>query len=93
MKYNVDYFIKKFEAIPKNKWCTDVFYDYESRYCAAGHCGQTRFKVTDESRALSKIFGHFAVSDINDGITTSFKGKHPRTRILNALKQIKKGVK
>jgi hypothetical protein len=40
MKYNVDYFIKKFEAIPETKWIT-TYLNLEDAYCALGHCGVT----------------------------------------------------
>lgn len=37
--YTVDYFIKKFEAIPEDSWCTGQFVDHFSgQRCAQGHC-------------------------------------------------------
>lgn len=89
MKYDVDYFIKKFKAIPKEEWCIETFSDQKGRYCALGHCGVNAGYITPEASALERIL-YFNVAEINDGIDTSFKGKHPRTRIVNALKQIKK---
>lgn len=39
MEYTVDYFIKKFEAIPEERWTTGTFLSYEEeRRCALGHC-------------------------------------------------------
>lgn len=36
--YSIDYFIKKFEAIPSAKWTTSVFSDWMGNSCALGHC-------------------------------------------------------
>lgn len=39
MEYTVEYFIKKFEAIPEERWTTGTFLSYEEeRRCALGHC-------------------------------------------------------
>lgn len=56
--YNVDYFIKKFEAIPEERWCT-TFFNLGDRSCANGHCGVMGTTMsqnsTDESRALQSV--------------------------------------
>lgn len=42
MQYTVDYFIKKFEAIPEDKWLTRSYEDpFSGKKCALGHCGLT----------------------------------------------------
>jgi len=83
-KYTVDYFIDKFKAIPRNKWCTGV-YEFYGQRCALGHCGETYGHQTRESMALRKLLPATTATNDQNGI-----GKHPRTRILNALKALKK---
>lgn len=93
-RYTVDYFINKFKAIPRNRWCTGSLVDTEGRRCALGHC-QIRMgtPIGREASALIKLMsgyyrvGHNPVAQINDDTTS--KWKHPRTRILMALKKIK----
>jgi hypothetical protein len=48
--YDVDYFIKKFEAIPEDKWIMGSFF-FNSRSCALGHCGMR----SDSSASLESI--------------------------------------
>lgn len=85
MKYNIDYFIKFFTQIPKNKWTIGKLKTQNGKKCALGHCGGYS---TKKSIALDDILRNTMF--INDG-RTSFVllGKHPKTRILRALKNIK----
>lgn len=62
--YTVDYFIKKFEAIPEILWCIRNLH-HEDRSCAMGHCGVDEdvfmdscdsFRGNDESKALIALF-------------------------------------
>lgn len=39
MKYNKQYFIDKFTAIPNDEWAIGKCIDDEGRKCALGHCG------------------------------------------------------
>ncbi len=90
MIYDKEYFIKKFEAIPEEKWTTKSFYTYGGRCCALGHCGKRMGLVdTDESYALGEITSCSTVA-INDGLGDYIKyGNTPKERILNFLKQLK----
>ena len=61
--YSVDYFIKKFEAIPESKWTTGVFRDFFNNRCAMGHCMPSRIiaestkdKYRNEDMSLKKTF-------------------------------------
>jgi len=58
--YDVNHFIKKFEAIPEELWCTGALHRYsgDTIYsCAMGHCGKiTRFGKPHEATALSRLF-------------------------------------
>lgn len=88
MKYTVDYFIEKFEAIPEEKWFQNDYEDGSGRFCALGHCGQKYLKPTDESIALSRLVDY--VSMINDGYVDCYQQANPKQRILAALYNIKK---
>lgn len=95
-KYTVDYFIRKFKAIPKNRWCVNR-YKIGVRRCAIGHTckfatdGDPIF--TRESDELNRIFRGMNVAAVNDGDEgCDYKkrfGKTPRARILEALRWIK----
>jgi hypothetical protein len=65
--YDVDYFIKKFKAIPQNLWISGGLFTYRHRpeSCALGHCGLKEVgyyptelsEVPEEAQALIKICG------------------------------------
>lgn len=89
--YDVDYFIKKFEAIPEERWCTGYYHKEDrTKFCALGHCG--RF-VSDadsiESLALRRVFHPAVVSIINDNGNIRYSQATPKQRILAALYDIK----
>lgn len=100
MEYTVDYFIKKFEAIPEDNWITASLYDPEIGCCVLGWCGVRSLRYhTSESRALASLLGIHpnTLYRINDGIADY---KHlrmtletPKQRILAALNNAKNGVK
>src|ERR1043165_3578385 len=98
--YDVDYFIAKFEAIPREKWITHFFWrDSDNCGCALGHCGwrinladrynrQTHSPVTAEGHALRALLPE--IMEINDGDGEySELGNHPRDRVLQALYDVK----
>lgn len=96
-KYTVDYFIGKFKKIPTNKWCAGEINDGKGRKCALGHCGHSVVKgINFQSTRLYHIVEDnlgVSIVDINDRHYTYRKlGKTPKTRVLNALKLIKKGL-
>ena len=89
--YDVDYFIKKFEAIPVEKWNDNGCFRKGDCFCALGHCGWTDFsdgdKITAEGCELVELFNKygFDVASVNDkGV-----GNNPKERILSVLKYIK----
>ena len=91
MKYDAKHFIKKFEAIPENKWIVNSFGN-NKKHCARGHCGaRSGFVTTDEDLALQNLiykwFNPCCVITINDCELSL--GSHPKERILNALYNIK----
>jgi len=92
MKYDIDYFIAKFEGIPEDKWCTGDYEDSHGRHCALGHCGGSLFSArTKEEESLFSILGK--VGMINDGkIGYDQFGDHPKKRILSALSKAKEGT-
>lgn len=94
-KYDAQYFIKKFAAIPDELWGCGAF-ERDGRYCALGHCGigqNDDGHTPDEANALSRLFGLRGVPCINDG-TGMWRelGTRPRERILNALILVEAGV-
>lgn len=96
MKYDVNYFINKFEAIPEEKW-TDSgrLFDGDKR-CALAHCGVVgnrdgrnlgNYIHTEESNALMNFFENkYDIWNINDN---SSIGGTSKQRILNYLKEKK----
>jgi hypothetical protein len=93
MKYDVNYFIKKFKAIPPRKWCAHEFTDGRGRHCALGHCGESG--EGDITKEASKLIGWFnrngglSVSKVNDGKDEFYSQETPKKRILAALREIK----
>ncbi len=106
MEYNVDYFIKKFEEIPEEKWTTHVQQNDRGQRCAVGHCapsnatcnmlGSNGGAVVEEGRALINIIGILRpnssnkVAPINNGDDERYNQPTPKQRILAALYNIKK---
>lgn len=97
MKYTVDYFIKKFKAIPANKWCIAKLKNDKGQKCALGHCrvkqkNSGAWIYGKEGDALDKVLSGLTWA-INDGLEREYKQfKSPRTRILKALNKVKKGT-
>ncbi len=82
MNYNVDYFIRKFKAIPDDMFIAHCIDDHNGNHCANGWCGvtypsemfgDTRFyhvmkpNTTAESIALYRLFKALETKKINDG--------------------------
>lgn len=70
MNYDVNYFIKKFEAIPAENWIRlDVGDDEDGPHCALGHCGvrstadRNDWVPTEEAMALIRIFNDGSAED------------------------------
>lgn len=96
MTYDIDYFIKFFTSKPRNTWLVGSFVnDSSTKFCALGHLG---CRVDGRDNALGIAFCDLfpfgtnitSINNNTDGNYTNL-GRHPRTRILNALKRIKKG--
>jgi len=101
MKYNADYFIKKFSKIPARLWTVGSLGEGLKVHCALGHCGvksvKGRWKHTRESAELTRLFGgrpdcedgnFSAVYEVNDLKRNGSGG--PRDRVLAALRKLKK---
>lgn len=93
-KFTVDYFIKKFEAIPEDEWLDDGDYSnaYGTKFCAFGHCGRLTDQWNDEATALQKIIksAGLHVISLNDKGDGKYYQPTPKQRILAALYDIKK---
>jgi len=61
--YTVDYFIKKFEAIPEDKWCEGAWSNSKGANCANGHCGieANGLLKTNQSINLKKVFSPIVI--------------------------------
>lgn len=86
--YDVNFFIRKFEAIPEDKWITGKW-ELNGNHCALGHCGaiQSDVSLTDEACALNELLTN--VIAINDGRDQVYAQPTPKQRILAALNDIR----
>lgn len=103
-KFTVDYFIKKFEAIPEELWTIGIQQNEFGQRCALGHCMPTDFlsqgkmlapfgEDTGEGRALHNLFDNILtiwVTKVNNGTHPLYQQPTPQQRILAALYDIKK---
>jgi hypothetical protein len=95
--YDVDYFIKKFEAIPEEKWCEGEFKDRFGACCVFGHCGLRDYlfiKDVQEAVELNSMFDSspysaLGVTGINDGNHPDYQQPTAKQRILAALNDLK----
>lgn len=104
MKYDVDYFLNKFEAIPEEKWITGDL-EFNGCHCALGHAGVvdngSQWVETEESIALAILLGgnmnispydrFRVVYRINDN-KVRYNHETPKQRILAALNDVKNGT-
>lgn|GEM_PF-3984743 len=95
MAHNVEYFLKKFKAIPSEK----IGKGSIRAHCGLWHVGvrerQGRYTATTgEAKAYIKIFGDMETAyGVNDGYSEckiKVKGETPKERIINALKKLNK---
>jgi len=91
MKYDKNYFISKFEAIPEDRWITRDLADDAGRCCAFGHCGVRHVEPgpndSEEADALAALLQH-RTALINDGDTEEYQQPTPKQRILAALNDL-----
>lgn len=103
MKYDVDYFLNKFDTIPDDEWYTGNFVNSfnPKQKCALGHCGGGKFYrvqtgyATVESLALSRLLWlplEIYAPGVNDGEYPDL-GDTPKERIMTALILVKAGVR
>lgn len=98
MIYNVDYFIKKFEAIPEDRWTTGMYEDEGGAKCALGHCN---FHITGQGQEGNDLYtmvtvhgnlNEFSVLCVNDGLCEKYQQPTPKQRVLALLHDIKKEI-
>lgn len=64
--YDVDYFIRKFEAIPAYRWITGNW-EAGISCCVNGHCGiRKSFDVSKEAESLWRLFDNLPLTAISD---------------------------
>jgi|GEM_PF-3535459 len=98
-KYDAAYFIRKFSAIPDEKWCVWAF-RIGDRCCARGWCGTVYYsQPTAEDVVLGSVLAVEkgspqercdTVGKINNGFDARYPQPTPRARILAALRDAKK---
>ena len=82
--YDIDYFIKKFEAIPEENWICGI-YGKGYAHCTVGHCYDGRSYIENpQVEPLFSIFGKYPFA-INDGYDKNYQQPTPKQRILAAL--------
>jgi hypothetical protein len=94
--YDVDYFIRKFEAIPEHEIGTQSIHNH----CAYWHCDNQDYFWGAASSAFTELFKkldyerwfcvEFVAIRINDGKDERYQQPTPKQRILAALYDIKK---
>lgn len=96
MKYDAQYFIEKFEAIPDELWCIghSTHPDNAESHCALGHCGTRKgiaLNMFEDARALWNMFltDDNDIASINDGTDERYQQRTPKERILAALRDAK----
>jgi hypothetical protein len=100
--YDVDFFIRKFEAIPEDQWRSGGIGSATGRRCALGHCGfnyRPADEETPEAKALAAllpptdagamVYPFWGPLDINDNRDPRYRQSTPKARILAALNDIK----
>lgn len=102
-KYTVGYFIRKFKAIPANRWCIGVFINARDQKCVLGHLGargirlEEEFQMPESAAALVRLVREskvgYDIADINNCPLPGFRQTTPRGRVLAALNSIKRGGK
>ena len=90
-------FLERFEAIPEERWCCDIFCarqsDGDFSYCALGHLGVRNNTIgSAEARQLCQLFEKLGVlvSSVNDGRAWCCSSipmpATPKDRIVTCLK-------
>ena len=99
MTYDVDYFIEKFDKIPRKSWATKNYVNFLGKKCALGFCNHSGNNPTEEGCALIHLFAYnnlflILVNDGSSYLGNNYMhlGSHPKERILNALLLIKSGI-
>lgn len=98
-KFDIDYYLTKFAAIPDDQWCIGEFTAStgEEAHCAFGHCGCTANNdSTEEGDTLDRLFRDHGllVTAVNDADGTKWAGPFrdlptPKARMLAALESFK----
>lgn len=98
-KYDLQYFIRRFEAIPHRMWGVGKFHPTTFSACARGHCRPERmatcFSYSGVERALLELAGDIA--EVNNGAPENYLGvqlpypqRHPKDRVLAYLRDLQK---
>ncbi len=89
--YDKSHFIKKFSAIPDERWIDCGLFHWNGKSCALGHCGMNyeSFFCQEnypEAHALVNLLRNIGnPTCINDGKCFNYNQSTPKARILAAL--------
>lgn len=99
-----NYFINKFEAIPKEEWTTGAFkparFGRNEQHCAMGHCSPfhsitgsptMQYGESERERLMFLFLTclQIHVAYVNDGLEKQYLQKDPKRRVLAALRDIR----
>lgn len=90
-KHLAKMFIKKFEAIPEERWCLDTVDNGRGAHCAIGHLNGRFFNGnkwdSEEANQLSNLIEHpVGINNYNYG--GKYPQPTPKLRILAALRDV-----
>lgn len=93
-KFDLEYFVSKFEAIPDDQWITGEFFDERGCKCAYGHCGAVNSSTDtiESSKLLDLDLEHsFRIAAVNDNTDNEYSayGSTPKQRVVNYLKSLR----
>jgi hypothetical protein len=97
-KYNIDFFIHKFQNIPSEQWCCWQIADKVGRKNVLGHLGLDAGKSpnnVEEVREFLNLTNQktTSIKHINDGVFYPELGSTPKDRIINFLNKLKQELK
>lgn len=96
-KFNLDYFIRKFSRIPRNKWTKGTFHSH-GRSCALGHCGEGKWVDGGSAGKLLQLAPNiimandkgYLVKRTPEGLERTYlSGTSIKERVINYLKSLR----
>lgn len=104
--YDIDFFIKFYEEIPENQWCTNQQQNEKGQRCAVGHL----MPLDEKVRGSFYQYGHYTlmgrslflildksklgrnIAFANNGSLTEYQQSTPKQRTLAFLRDVKESL-